>query len=597
MALTACTTSQQPDGSQIPTGSTGTAPSTGVAVTSGTGLIPPDTGASGATLPDGDPGTALPSAPAGPPAAATLRWLDGAQASVGIITDEGSGQRWTGRRAGEHATLGDGWYRYFGADGSLVGCTSAGACVGVGADDTVAIVGAPGAARQVYTSDGTYLGQYSPDGDKLAPEASPADLREALAHSGVDLAGLVEAATRDAPFAGGVMGDPHVITRGGQRYTTQTVGQFEARTGDSGVEIQLQFSPMAHRGAVSLVSALALGTGADTVLYDMQGALTINGEMRLRVTDFAQIQLGDGVVVGQWPAGSDGVATVVVTWPDGGSVVATADRALGITVIAHLYPSGKASGIFGAESIGSGPDLVTRSGNSIATAGSATAAVTSWRVLGGRLLPTPVDQAGTDAEEPATVDEGALKIAQKLCSDYGLQRSQDIAACAFDVGLTGDTAFLPKHLAVATASIAPAVPAGFARRWPALQVSGLVGATDLPTDGALDIALVPGGTQVYQVTLAEPGRLSLWSETPCAAAGSTSADATVPVSTPSGMDQPSWRLFGTDGQPMSGRLPLCGTQQVEHLDAGAYLLALGNGIDQAGGSSDPLEVHAVVRVP
>lgn len=604
-AVTACTSTTSADDGPAPTGATGGTARTGATATSGTGLIPPDTDATGTNPTDSTDGS-TPAAPPGPPAAAGLAWLDGAQATVGIVTGDGAVQRWTGRRAGEHAQLGDGWYRYFGPDGSLVGCTSAGACVGVGADDTVAIVEKPGAAREIYTADGTYLGRYSSDGDRLPAVASPVEFREALARSGVDLSGLVDAATRDAPFAGGAMGDPHVITRGGQRYTTQAVGQFEARAGGDGPRIQVQFSPMAHRSDVSLISAVGIGAGETAIVFDLLGALTVNGETRLRVTDFTQAALADGVVLGQWPGSSDEPGAVVVVWPDGGSVAVTADRALGMTVVAHLYPDGSAGGIFGAETVRSGPDLVTRSGKPASVAGGIPAALASWQVpQSGRLLPAPTEPVGGLSDEQVAIDPGALKTAQRLCGDAGLVRSQDVAACAIDVGVTGDTGFLPQHLAVVTASTAPAVPPGFARRWPALQVSAVAGGTDLPSGGVLSTALAPGGVQVYRVTLSTPGRLSLRNETACSAAnasneteapGGDGSAAGSTGSSPSGMDQAAWRLFDADGRPVSSRLALCGTGQVDHLAAGDYLLALGNGVDQAGESSDPLEVRATVTI-
>ena len=130
-------------------------------------------------------------------------------------------------------------------------------CVGIDAAGYTAVVlTAADRMRLVYGPDGTFLGRFDRAG-RPTPGSGPT-LSAALAASGVDVATLVDEAGRPVPFAGGVTGDPHVITIGGTRLTTQQTGEFQARAGDPDRPIQLRFEPMAHRRDVSVVSAAAV---------------------------------------------------------------------------------------------------------------------------------------------------------------------------------------------------------------------------------------------------------------------------------------------------------------------------------------------------
>jgi hypothetical protein len=58
------------------------------------------------------------------------------------------------------------------------------------------------------------------------------------------------------------------------------------------------------------------------------------------------------------------------------------------------------------------------------------------------------------------------------------------------------------------------------------------------------------------------------------------------------MDQPSWRLFDAAGRPVSDRMPLCGSAATSAVPAGAYLLAVANGVGKPR-----LRVNASIAVP
>lgn len=575
LALASCTSTTTPNPETGATAGGGETAATGNTAATGTGLIPPD--------PDGDTGgaatdgTSAPATASGPPGAALLTWLDGASPQHGIVTGS-AGQTWVGRAAGEYATLGDGWYRYFGPDGSLVGCTSAGACVGVGADSTVAVTRVPGGPRDVYRSDGRFLGRYGPDGDKVAGTGAAADFADALTGTGVDLIGLLDAAGRGAPFAGGLTGDPHVITAGGQRFSTQTAGQYEARIGDPGHRIQAQFSPMSHRTDVSVTSAVAIGTEHDVVLFDANGAVTINGDRQPAAQDFTQIELSAGAVAGVWPADATTAATMALVWPDGGMVTAIANGALGLTVVAHLHPVAGAAGLFGTSAVSNGRDLTARGGG---TAGSVDSAVRSWRVRpDDRLLPPSSAAKSGAGTASVDIDPSARKVAARLCDVAGLNQAPDAAACTFDVAVTGDTGFIPGHVALATAARSTDVPSGFAERWPALEVGSVAAATDLLASGRIDASVAPGRSQLYRVTTRSAGPVRLVSDDACA------------TGTVAALDQPAWRLFDEAGRPVSDRFPLCGNAATAAVPAGDYVLTVANGI-----GAPALQVAARVTAP
>jgi hypothetical protein len=258
-------------------------------------------------------------------------------------------------------------------------------------------------------------------------------------------------------------------------------------------------------------------------------------------------------------------------------VTAIANGALGITVVTHLLPAKGATGLFGSSAAAGESDLVTRSGAS----SSVDAALRSWRVAqADRLLPPA---AAGPATESVDVDPSARKVASRLCDGHGMTQAQDVAACAFDVAVTGDTGFISGHVALAVAAQTTGVPADFARRWPALEAGPLAAATDLPASGRIDIAISPARTRLYRFTTTASGPVRLASGAACPAPEAGDGAE---------LDRPAWRLFDTAGRPVSDRIPLCGSAATSAVPAGSYLLAVANGFGKP-----PLPVSATVTVP
>jgi hypothetical protein len=493
---------------------------------------------------------------------ATLAWLSGPDDRDGILLDTDQGRRWQGPVAGEYALLGEAGYRWFGPNGSMVGCATDAGCVAVAGTGTIAVAAKRKGPRLVFSADGAFVGRYSAAGDKMSSPKPAPSLTKTLTGSGVDLAGLVNAASERPPFAGGATGDPHLITAGGVRFTTQQIGQFVARAGDPTHAIQLWLAPMAHRQDVSVVSEVAIGTGDGVIIVDDTGALTIDGTVRPRSSTFDQVTLSDGVAVGRWPAAGDRSVPVVVLWPDGGSVTVTARPALGLTIVAHLPPAPDAVGLFGTSAHRT-KDLVPRSG----AATSVDRTVNSWAVTPTERLFGAASPPHSDfPEEPATIAPGAASVGQQACGGQGMTEPDDLSACSFDVALTGDTGFVAGHVELALTAESPSLASSFAARWPALLAGSPSGADALPPDGRLSLTIAPDKSRVFRISVEQPGQVRIVNRSGCGLGES-----------PPGIDQPAMRLFDATGGPVSDRLALCGHEETPTLPPGTYYLTVANG--------------------
>jgi hypothetical protein len=549
----ACTSTESDGGSRSgePTSTVSSLPS---ASETGTGLILPDE--SSATVLA--PGTSGASGAPSWPQAARLEWLARRHDDDGIRVTVPGGTHWQGRTPGEYAVLSSQGYQWFGADGSMVGCTATGACVGFAADGTVAITAGADQPAAVYDVRGNYVGNFRVGGQTTAPSQSPPDLADALAKSGVDVSALVDAGTARPPFAGGATGEPHLITTGGVRFTTQLTGQYVARGGDVAHAIQLQFDPMAHRRDVTLVGAVAIGAERDVIEVPMSGDVAVDGASQSPPATFEQINLDSGVAVGIWPRDSSRAVTVAVLWPAGETVVVTANPVLGITVVAHLPRNAAAVGLFGSGAASGASDLVGRSGISQDVAGI----VTSWQVTRPELMFTSLVAPRPGFPETiATVPAGAVRAADAACRAAGVMQPEDRGACVFDVGLTGDDGFIAGHRLLSRPAEYRIPSTAAWSLWPALQPPA-VGSQPLPAAGLIDVNLQGGQSVSYRVPLPEGGGVTLVHQRGC------------PSATPPGIDASATRLFDSAGHAVSPRLAPCGHQEITKLAPGTYTLVL-----------------------
>lgn len=522
------------------------------------------------------------------PAAVSLAWLDGVSQEPAVRLPGNGLVRWQGSRPGAAAEiLPDGAYRWVGPDGSMVGCgphpkVGRAACIGVDPAGDTAVTGGTSAVRVVYGPGGDWLGDFEVGGDHTAGARPTRTRDEAVRSTGVDMGALVDFVTRRAPFAGGVTGDPHLITAGGIRVTSQQLGDFDARTGDPAHQVQIRTEAMPYRTDVAEVTAVVVGASGHRIEFRRTGELLVGGVQIVTRGSFRQIDVPGGVVVGWWPPGPDGVVDVVVRWPGGETVSMAADSALGMTVVDHL-PTAAVGGLFGTEQAGPmaapvvastapevpDPAATGSRGDFVARATSSAvlttdAIVQSWRVRVGESMfadvpPAPVPQAAGPA-----IGAAASLAAEKYCAAAEMTNTSDIASCVFDVARTGDSGYVEYHGELAASAEQPAFPAAIAAHWPALQLGTVGTPVGLELGTQVDTSVPAGGRRVYLLDVTSAAGLSIRAA-PCPGGGRGDEAAS---------DAAALRVFDGGGHPVSARRSNCGRGQTDVLAAGSYYLVL-----------------------
>lgn len=544
------------------------------------------------------------------PAVVGLSWLNGMSRESAIrVVDDGI-VRWQGARSGEHAELIQGGaYRWVGPDGSMVGCAAperkagpgvALRCVAIDAAGNTAVTAAAKGPRIVYGPDGRWLGAFDADGVRLTSRQPTASLRRQIAASGVSMASLVEFATGRQPFAGGVTGDPHVITSGGRRLSTQKTGDFHARLGDPAHRIQLRTEAVPYQPDLSFVTVAAVGVPDHRIEFGRAGQLQIDGVPVRSSEAFQQIPMSGGEQIGLWPKDAAGQVAAVVLWPDGSTVAMTADSALGLTVIASL-PRGSAAGLFGSAARGSSfefgstrerptpaipdpfagdqaGDLVSRSG---ALTASVDQVVESWRVRAGESLFSDLPEAPPAPRPPIPIDPAAARAAQKYCAVHSISNGEDLSACIFDVARTGDQGYVAHHFELARAADRRSFPPALAGQWPALMLGAGSSAQTYELGSVIDATVRAGTSRLYRLTLSNPAKVAVKAGE-CEHDGARVAE----------QGAAALRLFDDSGQPVSARGAICGVTETETLPTGVYILLLAG---PESGPPTPMSVRVVLQ--
>ena len=560
--LTACTGGPTP-----PTAST-----TGTTAASTVIVSPPPVGTTVQPAPTSATSTAAGDAPT----VVGLIWLDGRPEEPGVQIDVPGGRtRWQSQVPGEYALIAADGYHWFGADGSMVGCAQTERCVGTDAAGYTAVVTTADRMRLVYGPDGSFRGRFDRAGRPL-PGGGPS-LSAALAASGVDIPALVDEAGRPVRFAGGVTGDPHIITVGGTRLTTQQTGEFQARAGDPERPIQLRLEPMAHRRDVSVVTDAAVRVDDVAVEFADTGRLTVGGSPVAADLAFQQISIAGGsAAVGLWRPDGGRVRRLAVVWPDGGTVSMIADPALGMTVVAQLPPRAGVSGLFGTG--GDVGDLRTRRG----LTDTPEAVVASWQLAAeeSSLFTESVPPVNGFPPQAAQIPPAAGVAAGQACTAAGVLLPADREACIFDIALTGDDGFAAGHGELATVAERQPYPPGLADRWPALGAGFTGSPSQLPVDGRIVTTLAPGDHLAYRLDVAEAGAVVLHHVTAC-----------VDPSRRPAAGEAAARIFDSQDRPVSDRFGMCGRNATGSLQPGRYALVLDG---PTAGASVPVELSVTL---
>lgn len=513
-------------------------------------------------------------APRDVPAVVRLSWLGKRPELPGVTIAVPGGSRWQGTVPGEYAILSGRAYRWFGADGSAVACAAAGACIGFDDAGYQAVV-KDGSTRLVYRPDGQPVGRFTADGRAIAGATLP-PLAQQLSGTGLDLSALVDAASRPVPFAGGITGDPHVLTVGGLRYSTQQTGQYQARFGDPNRTVQVRMEPLPHQPNVSVVTAVAIQAHGSVLEYTAPGAVTLDRLVLPAPRPFEKRSIDGGPEIGLWASDDLGTSHAAMLWSDGSSVVMAANPDLGMTVVINAPPVAGVGGLFGVGSVQPSTDLQDRKGASP----DPDTVVSDWLVRPSeRLFNENVEPSTNFPAAQASVPAAAMPFAEEACRRAGLTGADDLAACEFDVGLTGDDGFASGHAAMER----PAnrrVSAELAARWPALVLGTLQGAQPVPD--IVDIRVAAGEQRLYTVPVRSRGAVTLEFVSGC------------PDDEPEhpAADVPALRLFDAAGRPVADRVPACGKHDTPALDPGSYLLVIGG--PTSGAARD---VRLQVRAP
>lgn len=514
--------------------------------------------------------------PSGPavPDVVGLGWLGRDPEPAGVTIKVADGIRWQGTVPGEYALRAAGGYQWFGADGSAVACVAADRCVGVDAAGFVAVL-AGSAERWVYDPAGAAVGRFAADGLRRKGAAVPA-LAVAIERSGADLGALLDVATRPVPFAGGITGDPHVLTAGGLRYSTQLTGEFLARSGDPDRIVQVRLAPLEYRDDVSVATAAAVGGQGWVFEYDRQGEARVEGAPVSVEGRFRRLSVTGGPEIGLWAPDARGAAHAALVWADGTTVLMTADPALGLTVVVTAAREAGVGGLFGSGDPATDEDLLDRQGVPL----DVDTVVRDWQLRAGEsLFGEQVDAVPGFPAGPAVVPAGAEAFAENACRGAGLTGTADVAACVLDVGVTGDEGFTRGHLAM-TRPVTARPSGRVSERYPAMTDDIVRAAQSLPE--IVDVQPEVGQRLVYDVPVTERGRIGVEFVSGCPGD---------PMAAPAA-DRPAVRLFDSRGRAVGPRLPTCGRGESPSVLPGRYRLVVAGPIEGA-----PVPVRLQLELP
>jgi hypothetical protein len=277
-----------------------------------------------------------------------------------------------------------------------------------------------------------------------------------------------EPAPPEPPTTGTTFGDVHVATFDALAYNNQSVGEFWVF--DNGtVQVQMRLEPAEGSQGASVVTAAAVGVGGHTVSMHPIGETWIDGT-ETALERGRPFDLGAAELVrspGHW--------TIVTV---DGTVVEVTDMAgKRDNLIVAIRPSAVSSvGMFGSPDRNPDNDLVTRDGMQLEAdirlnfeVFHATY-VDSWRITQEESLLHYGPGESTESfliegfpQSLVTVadfPEFERTEAERLCDEVGVTREDLVAACVFDVVVTGEPAFAYHSFLVQATTPGPTVVSG-----------------------------------------------------------------------------------------------------------------------------------------
>lgn len=240
-----------------------------------------------------------------------------------------------------------------------------------------------------------------------------------------------------------------MITFDGLMFDNQAAGEFLLYD-DGQVEVQMRTEPWPLSDVASVVTAAAVGVGDARVSMHEGGATFVDGA-QVTLERGTPVELGAGSLL--WT----GVGWVVVG-PDGTEVHVADNLDVNGTMHIIVHPKGdEPTGMLGTVNGDQSDDLVTRSGEiyPVLQVGDTEAFyssfIDSWRITEDESLFHYGDgesTAGFQREDfPVRwidfgdLDQVAKGDAEAVCREGGITRPDLLAACIYDIVVTGDPGF------------------------------------------------------------------------------------------------------------------------------------------------------------
>ncbi|MGD2101988.1 MAG: VWD domain-containing protein, partial [Acidimicrobiia bacterium] len=248
------------------------------------------------------------------------------------------------------------------------------------------------------------------------------------------------------PPTGDSVGDIHIKTIDGNRYSNQAAGEFLLFENQA-TTIQVRTEPWGDSDVVSVATAFAFTIGDHMVSVHAGGETRMDGAT-VELERGVPLSVGGGELL-WWHGGW------VVVWPDG-TIMRVHERE--VALVASVTPSeGPTTGLFGDNDGNPDNDLFTRDGNVLDPNADDdfvsfySTYVDSWRITDEESLFNYDEGETTDTftiegfpAEPVDADDLPADLfaqAQVVCTEAGVTAGEVLDNCIVDVAMTGDPMF------------------------------------------------------------------------------------------------------------------------------------------------------------
>ncbi|WP_133499623.1 hypothetical protein [Cognatilysobacter terrigena] len=387
-------------------------------------------------------------------------------------------------------------------------------------------------------------------------------------------------------------GEPHYLLPTGQTLSTQRAGEFWLLSSPDGTQVQVRQAPWSRSRSVSAITAMAAKVGTHRVGVYEGGRLLIDGKAATWTGTFWQTALSRDATLGVWGS-SNQPTTVALMWTNG--------RVLRIRVhtswldVETSWAKGssteKEGGLIGRNS--NGAVLIGRTGKQgrLDHANEADAFVSSWRINPQESLfdYAPGQSYATfDLRDfpyaPAAPTASELDKARQQCIDAGVPASE-VAACAFDLAVTGSGEFLASYerdrVPQDTPAEAPKTNYTIEKAVFVPDLAHMV--STLPNDTRVDMTVAAGESRTYRIDANRKGPtvyLHVYTRD-LSCLGQSDFDGTTPA----------MQVFNAKGQAISKAVKICMDTLGADVEPGDYYLVV-HGANQGPPVSFKVEAFA-----